>query len=471
MSLLPLLFLVDASWAGATVASGSADFVNTSMSVRWRSFRNTGGRELYSGIHDLGSVRTSGSYRSRLENEVTWTGGSATLTAQYDPSTDTLVSTVVTGGRTTTQTYTGISVAAGSFASAGGLGAMDGLQITVTARDPGTVVSFNDVVLNGEALGDFTATYSSAPAARNWYDWTVSGVDFLSGWTISATLSLSGTFSYSQENGKVQLLLGELAAGDSDGDGDPDDTDCDDADASIYTGADEWCDVVDNDCDGTVDEDAVDAVPLYTDADSDGFGASLTGGVACPGIEGLITEGGDCDDTDNSLFPGAPEFCNDGVDQDCDGVVDNSCDIMEITIPATFTVSTRTFVDEDPSTLGTQIFTWVLEDYLGVTDRIAFITDSYVFNATGLNGAPINIGRTAATTHGDPNDAFIACGKAFASGPNLSGVASVWTPSFNVGTTKTASMYTFVADTDGDGVSDAAEVSVGCTDPANAASR
>ena len=75
MTLLPLLFLVEPAMAGATVTAGAADFVNTSMSVRWRSFRNTGGRELYSGIHDLGSVRTAGSYRSRLENEVTWTGG------------------------------------------------------------------------------------------------------------------------------------------------------------------------------------------------------------------------------------------------------------------------------------------------------------------------------------------------------------------------------------------------------------
>ena len=36
---------------------------------------------------------------------------------------------------------------------------------------------------------------------------------------------------------------------------------------------------------------------------------------SCPGV----TRAGDCDDTDASIHPGAPEVCEDGVDQDCDG--------------------------------------------------------------------------------------------------------------------------------------------------------
>ncbi len=49
-----------------------------------------------------------------------------------------------------------------------------------------------------------------------------------------------------------------------------DNTDCDDSSASTYPSADEYCDGVDTDCDGTLDEDdALDAATWYADSDSD----------------------------------------------------------------------------------------------------------------------------------------------------------------------------------------------------------
>lgn len=72
--------------------------------------------------------------------------------------------------------------------------------------------------------------------------------------------------------------------------------DCDDTDATIHPGAVEIPnDGIDQDCDG---ED------LVTDGDGDGFPASE-----------------DCNDEDASIHPGATELIN-GVDDDCDGVVD-----------------------------------------------------------------------------------------------------------------------------------------------------
>jgi hypothetical protein len=51
---------------------------------------------------------------------------------------------------------------------------------------------------------------------------------------------------------------------------------------------------------------------LYLDSDNDGFYDVAGGGT-------------DCDDTDPTIFPGAPEIPDDGIDQDCDGVDAAEC--------------------------------------------------------------------------------------------------------------------------------------------------
>lgn len=57
----------------------------------------------------------------------------------------------------------------------------------------------------------------------------------------------------------------------------------------------------------------VETEPLNPDHDRDG-----------DGFQGRRWGGPDCDDTDASIFPGAPEACEDGIDQDCNAV-DISC--------------------------------------------------------------------------------------------------------------------------------------------------
>ncbi len=95
--------------------------------------------------------------------------------------------------------------------------------------------------------------------------------------------------------------------------------DCDDADAGVYPGAEEVCDEMDNDCDGTVDEEA--GSPFFADTDNDGFGDPTAQVIACNAAEGHVADNTDCDDQDPATYPGADEIC-DEVDNNCDGTVD-----------------------------------------------------------------------------------------------------------------------------------------------------
>jgi predicted outer membrane repeat protein len=101
-----------------------------------------------------------------------------------------------------------------------------------------------------------------------------------------------------------------------------DDGDCDDGHAWAHPGADEYCNGYDDDCDGVVDNAAVDELDWYADADGDGYGdPSSVVATACSQPAGTVADQTDCDDSDPSIHPGSTELCN-GVDDDCDGAVD-----------------------------------------------------------------------------------------------------------------------------------------------------
>jgi hypothetical protein len=163
-----------------------------------------------------------------------------------------------------------------------------------------------------------------------------------------------GTLSLSLE---VRVNACSTASGDlydSDGDGFGFcASDCDDFTDAVSPGATEVCDDLDNNCDGVVDEDTD-----CFDDDGDGFteddgdcndgdvevgpdaAEDMANGIDddCDGVvddgtfdgdgDGYSSTGGDCDDADASAFPGGDELA-DGVDNDCDGVIDEGTDAYD----------------------------------------------------------------------------------------------------------------------------------------------
>ena len=147
--------------------------------------------------------------------------------------------------------------------------------------------------------------------------------------------------------------------------------DCDDNDPAIHPGAMEVCNGKDDNCNTLIDE-GLPTSTYCTDSDGDGHGVAAGPKVtACRPSQGFGLCDSDCNDKDPTIYPGATEVCNfrddncnnmidedlahscgvgwcfrygsicsgsctpgqparevcDGIDEDCDGVVDNGTNL------------------------------------------------------------------------------------------------------------------------------------------------
>ena len=75
-----------------------------------------------------------------------------------------------------------------------------------------------------------------------------------------------------------------------------------------------------HDCDDS-DAGIGKAETFYADLDGDGYGVASSAVTGCSPPPNHVRQAGDCDDDDATVFPGAEEIC-DGIDNDCDGQID-----------------------------------------------------------------------------------------------------------------------------------------------------
>jgi hypothetical protein len=93
--------------------------------------------------------------------------------------------------------------------------------------------------------------------------------------------------------------------------------DCNDGNGSIYPGAPEVCDYQDSNCNGTDTDEA--RTLYYYDFDNDGWGVGSPQSLCAPSGYYRARFVTDCNDNNNTIYPGASEVIGDNIDQNCNG--------------------------------------------------------------------------------------------------------------------------------------------------------
>jgi hypothetical protein len=168
---------------------------------------------------------------------------------------------------------------------------------------------------------------------------------------------------FNNDNGLTLLYFGE-----------PTDNDNDGVESAVFnatTGKYERFDCNDSDA-------SITPVTFYGDADGDDFGDINVTTLGCTDDvpAGFVMNSGDCDDTNASINTSASEVCGDGVDNNCDTQVDESCQVTE---------------PEEPVVTMTGYFKARLDDrVVGLPGESATVHLSYI-NATNSSDFEVEV--------------------------------------------------------------------------------
>ncbi|HEX2534093.1 MAG TPA: T9SS type A sorting domain-containing protein [Chitinophagaceae bacterium] len=178
---------------------GSKDILGT----QYRALRLSGthnSKEVHVGIQPLGESV------NRVEADLTYVSP-VTFSLQYDPAANTLRSITNIGSTTTTVTRSNVSQAATAAGITTPLAAMNYLEVEIRLGGNNTGnVTLSNLELNGQAIsGSYVATAPNQTTSRFWH---LSDFDFGSGFTLTGTITLSGSFGNNPDNNSLAFTFG-----------------------------------------------------------------------------------------------------------------------------------------------------------------------------------------------------------------------------------------------------------------------
>jgi hypothetical protein len=162
-----------------------------------RAIGTSGDKEIYVGVPDLSIAP------HRAEGELFYTN-IIHFILQYDPATNLLVNTTNINGINFTTIKNNISAAVAAAGKSAPLTAINFMELQIRTQNATSAVDVTNLILNGQAItGPYTR--SNSPGTSYWH---LMNYDFGAGFTLTGTITLTGTFGSSAEANKVEFTFG-----------------------------------------------------------------------------------------------------------------------------------------------------------------------------------------------------------------------------------------------------------------------